>query len=90
MFACFDVVIFEVIGYKTPRLKAKHEERSKARQKIREERKQTTKKPADTTPEHEKLDQDIKRLEQEAEQRVATMKEKRRQVKTSKTLYQQK
>jgi hypothetical protein len=89
MFACFDVVIFEVLGYKTPRLKAKHEERSKARQKIREERKQTAKKPAHPPPEYEKLDQDIKQLEEETERRVATMQE-RRQVKTSKNLYQQK
>jgi hypothetical protein len=48
MFECWDTVMFEVIGYKTNRLKAKHEERSKARQSIREQRKQAMPKEVET------------------------------------------
>jgi len=76
MFACFDVVVFEVLGYKTQRLKAKHQERSEARQKIRDERKQ-----AKATP---------KEIDTEAKERMNEIAiERQRETSTTKQLSSQ-
>jgi hypothetical protein len=62
MFACFDVVVFEVLGYKTQRLKAKHQERSEARQKIRDERKQAKATPKEIDTERQRETRTTKQL----------------------------
>jgi hypothetical protein len=76
MFACFDAVIYEVLGYKTPRLKAKHQARSEARQRIREQRQQ-----AKATQQGKTSQQanpvSTKQLEAEAKHRTEAITEQR-------------
>ena len=76
MFECWDTVIYEVLNYKTDRLKAKHQERSKARQNSREQRKQTK-----ATP---------KQIEAETQHRTEAITEQRqRETRTTQHLSNQ-
>ncbi len=65
MFECWDSVLYEVFGHKTERMKAKHHERSKQRQIIREQRKKAT---------PEALEAEKAKREAETKQRRETQK----------------
>ena len=76
MFECWDTVIYELLSYKTPRLKAKHQQRSQARQRIREQRQQAKATPQGKTSQQAKP-ASPKQLEAEAQHRTEAITEQR-------------
>jgi hypothetical protein len=91
MFECWDTVIYEVLNYKTDRLKAKHQQRSEARQSIREQRKQAKATPQKKTSQQAKPEPaSPKQLEAEAQHRTeAITAQRQRDTRTTQTLSSQ-